>query len=164
MAPRAGTGDEVHDEHDQITLPADIMAQSLEDMINFVYPRTQPGDAALMEDPLYMSDRCCLTPLNENSHAINDMILSHLQGPVHTYFSTIRVVTDHPEEAAAYAIEFLNAQTPGGLPKHKLELKVGPSPISPNYLNSHFCSKVSLFQIFSCEQIDTCLLIFIIVV
>ena len=141
-----GTGDEVHDEHDQITLPADIMAQSLEDMIKFVYPRIYPGDAALMQDPLYMSDRCCLTPLNENSHASNDRILSHLQGPVHTYLSTDRVVTDDPEEAAAYAIEFLNAQTPGGLPKHKLELKVGPFTISPHlyYMQCHFFLNVSL--------------------
>ena len=147
---RLGTGDEVHDEHDQITLPADIMAQSLENMINVVYPHTQPDDVALMQDPLYMSDRCCLPPLNEKSHASNDMILSHLQGPVHTYLSTDRVVTDDPEEAAAYAIEFLNAQTPGGLPKHKLELKVGTFTMSPHlyFMHCHFFLNVSLCTYF----------------
>ena len=103
------------------------MTESLQEMINFVYPPTQPGDADLMQDPTYMSERCCLTPLNENSHEINDLILRQLQGPVHTYLSTDRVVTDNPEEAAAYPMEFLNAQTPSGLPKHKLELKVHPS-------------------------------------
>ena len=124
---RIGTGDEAHDANDHVTLPDEIMTESLQEMINFVYPPTQPGDADLMQDPTYMSERCCLTPLNENSHEINDLILRQLQGPVHTYLSTDRVVTDNPEEAAAYPLEFLNAQTPSGLPKHKLELKVHPS-------------------------------------
>ena len=100
------------------------MTDSRDEMINFVYPPTQPGHADLMQDPVYMSERCCFTPLNENSHEINDLILHQLHGPVHTYLSTDRVVTDNPEEAAAYAMEFLNAQTPSGLPKHTLELKV----------------------------------------
>ena len=121
---RIGTGEEPHDANDQVTLPREIMTDSRDEMINFVYPPIQPGHADLMQDPVYMSERCCLTPLNENSHEINDLILHQLHGPVHTYLSTDRVVTDNPEEAAAYAMEFLNAQTPSGLPKHKLELKV----------------------------------------
>ena len=121
---RVGTGNEPHDENDQITLPGEIMAESLQDMINFVYSAPQHGDLNLMQDPTYMSERCCLTPLNENSHEINDLILHQLDTPVHTYLSTDRVLTDDPEEAAAYAVEFLNALTPSGLPKHKLELKV----------------------------------------
>ena len=123
---RIGTGDEIHDACDQINLPQDIVTESLEDMINYVYPQAQPGHQQLMQDPLYMSERCCLTPLNENSHHINDLILQQLQEPVHTYLSTDRVVTDDPDEAAAYPMEFLNAQTLSGLPKHKLELKVLP--------------------------------------
>ena len=72
---RSGTGDEAHDANDHVTLPDKIMTESLQEMINFVYPPTQPGDADLMQDPTYMSERCCLTPLNENSHEINDLIL-----------------------------------------------------------------------------------------
>ena len=124
---RIGTGDEAHDESDQVTLPQEIMADSLQDMINFVYPAGEPN---LMQDPEYMSQRCCLTPLNENSHEINDLILHQLETPMHRYLSTDRVLTDNPQEAAAYPIEFLNAQTPSGLPKHKLELKVPHSVIS----------------------------------
>ena len=123
---RIGTGDEPHDHHDQVTLPQEIVTESLQDMISFVYPQTQPGHQHLMHDPVYMSERCCLTPLNENSHQINDLILQQLQEPIHTYLSTDRVVTDDPEEAAAYPMEFLNAETPSGLPKHKLQLKVLP--------------------------------------
>ena len=103
------------------------MAESMEGMISFVYPATQPEHANQMHSPVYMSDCCCLTPLNKESHNINDQILQQLPTPVHTYLRTDRVVTDDPEEGAAYAMEFPNAQTPGGLPKHKLELKV---PIS----------------------------------
>ena len=71
-----------------------------------------------------LTERYCLTPLNENSHHINDIILQQLNEPVHTYLSTDRVDTNNPEEAAAYPMQFLNAQTPSGLPKHKLDLKV----------------------------------------
>ena len=123
---RIGTGDEPHDHHDQVTLPQEIATESLQDMISFVYPQTQPRHQHLMHDPVYMSERCCLTQLNENSHHINDLILQQLQDPIHTYLSTDKVVTDDLEEAAAYPMEFLNAQTPSGLPKHKLELKVLP--------------------------------------
>ena len=98
---RIGTGNEPHDHHDQVTLPQEIVTESLQDMISFVYPQTQPGHQHLMQDPVYMSERCCLTPLNENSHHINDLILQQLQAPIHTYLSTDKVVTDDPEEAAA---------------------------------------------------------------
>ena len=95
-------------------------------MITIVYPPAHLGDPNLMQDPTYMSERCCLTPLNESSYKINDLILWQLQTPVHTYFSTDRVVIDNLEEAAAYAIKFLNAQTSSGQPKHNLDLKVEP--------------------------------------
>ena len=121
---RLGTGEEPHVVHDHITFPQDIVTESLQDMIKKVYPQTQPGHQHLMQDPLYMSERCCLTPYNENSHHINDLILQQLHQPVHTYLSTDRVDTDNPEEVAAYPMEFINAQTPSGLPKHKLVLNV----------------------------------------
>ena len=37
---RIGTGDEPHDDHDHITLPHEIVTESLQDMINNVYPHT----------------------------------------------------------------------------------------------------------------------------
>ena len=95
-------------------------------MINFVYPQTKPGHQQLMQDPLHMSERCCITPLNENSHHNNDLILQQLQEPVHAYLSKDEVITDPPEEAASYSIKFLNAQTTSVLPKHKFQFKVLP--------------------------------------
>ena len=82
-----------------------------------------------MQYPTYISVCFCLIALNENSREISDLILQQLQTPVHTYLSTERVVTDNPKEAAAYTMEFLNTQTPSGLPKHKLEVKVEPSKL-----------------------------------
>ena len=85
---RIGTGDEPHDHHDPVILPQEIATESLQDMIRFFYPQSQLGHQHLMQDPVYMSDRCCLTPLNENSHHINDLILQQLQDSIHTYLST----------------------------------------------------------------------------
>ena len=132
---RIGTGDEPHDDHDQVTLSQNIVTNSLQGMIDLVYPPIQPGNQHAMRDPFYMSQGCCLTPLNENSHHINDLILQQLDTPVHTYQSTDRVVTDNPEEAAAYPMEFLNAQKPSGLPKHKLELEVYTFHLFPSSLH-----------------------------
>ena len=142
---RLGTGDEPHDNHDQVTLPQENVTDSLQDLIRFVYPLTQPGHQHLMQDPVYMSERCCLTPLNEKAHQINDLVLQQFQEPIHAYLSTDRVVTDGPEEAAAYPMEFLNAQTPSGLPKHKLKLKVLP----------YLCIGISPFSYFTCHFLNT---------
>ena len=143
---RIGTGDEPYDDLDQVTLPQNIVTDSLQDMINFVYPPIQPGNQHVMRDPFYMSQRCCLTPLNENSHHITYLILQQLDTPVHTYLSTDRVVTDNPEEAAAYPMEFLNAQTPSGLPKHKLELKLYTFHLFP--ISLHISASVLLSMLF----------------
>ena len=77
-----------------------------------------------MANPEVMAERCCLTPTNEASHKINQLILDRLHAATQTYLSTDRVITDDLEEAAAYPIEFLNSQTPTGMPLHELELKV----------------------------------------
>ena len=47
---RIGTGDEPHNDDDQVTLAQDIMADSMENMINFVYPAAQP----LIDNSEYM--------------------------------------------------------------------------------------------------------------
>ena len=121
---RIGNGEEPQDAQDKIRLPNNIVVSSLEDMLQSVYPSTQPGERNLMLDPETMSERCCLTPKNDFSHQINSLVLQQLNTDSRTYLSTDRVVTDDPNEAAAYPIEFLNVQTPSGMPLHNLELKV----------------------------------------
>ena len=105
-------------------LPDYMLVQSLDEIVHFLYPPPPPGQADIMADPQAMEERCCLTPTNEASHDINQLILERLHGPTQTYLSTDRVITDDPEEAAAYPIEFLNIQTPTGMPLRQLELKV----------------------------------------
>eukprot|EP00794_Sanderia_malayensis_P014510 gene14510-biopygen11614 len=124
----AGNGVEPHDHQDQINLPQQICINSL-DLINSIYPQAESGDAHLLLDPNTMSERCSLTPKNEFSHHINELILQRLPTPRKQYLSIDTVQTDDPEEAAAYPMEFLNAQTPGGMPLHSLQLKVGTTII-----------------------------------
>eukprot|EP00794_Sanderia_malayensis_P017148 gene17148-biopygen14755 len=132
---RIGNHTEPHDENEIITLPDRICVNSSQQMIDSIYPHPTSGEPNLMLNPLAMSERCCLTPKNENSHEINKLILQRLQTPTHTYFSADKVLTDDPEEAHSYPMEFLNAQTPSGMPLRKLELKVGAIVILLRNLN-----------------------------
>ena len=121
---RIGNGQEPQDQEGQITLPDHMLVQSLNEIVQFLYPPPAPGEPDIMANPEAMAERCCLTPTNDSSHEINQLILDRLHAPTQTYLSTDRVITDDPEEAAAYPVEFLNAQTPAGMSLHKLQLKV----------------------------------------
>eukprot|EP00794_Sanderia_malayensis_P001764 gene1764-biopygen1612 len=102
--------------------------------MNSIYPQAESADAHLLLDPNTMSERCCLTPKNEFSHHINELILQRLPTARQQYLSIDRVETDDPEEAAAFPMEFLNAQTPG-MPLHSLQLKVGATIILLRNIN-----------------------------
>eukprot|EP00794_Sanderia_malayensis_P021394 gene21394-biopygen17170 len=91
--------------------------------MNSIYPQPESADAHLLLDPNTMSNLCCLTPKNEFSHHINELILQRLPTPRKQYLSVDTVQTDDPQEAAAHPVEFLNAQTPGEMPLHSLQLK-----------------------------------------
>eukprot|EP00795_Rhopilema_esculentum_P014962 gene14962-6115_t len=43
-------------------------------MVNFLYPLPQQGQPNLMLDPETMSERCCLTPKNQFSQQINELV------------------------------------------------------------------------------------------
>eukprot|EP00794_Sanderia_malayensis_P012595 gene12595-biopygen10032 len=132
---RIGNGVEPYNDQDQINLPQQICIKSLQDLMNSIYPQAESADAHLLLDPNTMSERCCLTPKNEFSHHINELILQRLPTPRKHYLSIDKVETDDPEEAAAYRMEFLNAQTPGGMPLHSLQLKVGATIILLRNIN-----------------------------
>eukprot|EP00794_Sanderia_malayensis_P002726 gene2726-biopygen2250 len=132
---RIGNHTEPHGENEIITLPDRICVNSSQQMINSIYPHPTSAEANLMLNTITMSERCCLTPKNENSHEINKLILQRLRTPTHTYFSADKVLTDDRQEAHTYPVEFLNAQTPSGMPLHKLELKVGAIIILLRNLN-----------------------------
>eukprot|EP00795_Rhopilema_esculentum_P011839 gene11839-2373_t len=136
---RIGNGEEPQDENNDITIPDHMLVQSLDEIVDFLYPPPPPGEPDIMGDPVAMAERCCLTPTNEASHDINQLILERIHAPTQTFFSTNRVITDDPEKALAYPIEFLNIQTPTGMPLHQLELKRNKSL----YYKSHNVCTVS---------------------
>jgi len=107
-------------ENEQISLPVSVLmsSNSITKLIDHVFPEGPNTD------PEYMASRCCLTPKNDNSHVINDLVVKALPGDTTTYLSIDSIITDDEDEAAAYPIEFLNTLTPSGMPLHKLELKV----------------------------------------
>ena len=107
-----------------------------------------------MANPEVMAERRCLTPTKEASHKINQLILDRLHTATQTYPRTDRVITDDPEEAAAYPIEFLNSQTPTGMPLHELEFKVA-TPLYSNddviqfsYTITYTCTIINKYILF----------------
>ena len=149
---RIGDGTEPFvDEKNSIMLPEEILLQSntLEDLIRHVYPQGPNND------PDYMAKRCCLTPKNDDSCALNHMVLQQLPGEITTYFSIDSIVTNDENEATAYPVEYLNSITPNGMPLHKLQLKVGYMTPTPTFL---FCFQ-SPSSIFVLSQITLFLLL-----
>jgi len=85
-------------------------------LIHFVYP-----DLFIHSDPKYFVEREILTLTNEYVNAINANIMIQFPGEVVEYLSA-----DTVEEADnQWPLEFLNSLTIGGLPPHKLLLKLG---------------------------------------
>ena len=72
-----------------------------------------------------LTRRVILTPTNDEALHINEKILDQQQGIVRTYLSYDCVVADTQEGIDLYPMEFLNSITPNGMPKHRLNLKVG---------------------------------------
>ena len=69
--------------------------------------------------------RVILTPTNEESLEINNLILPLLAGDQRIYYSADEIQTDDDNERAAFPVEFINKQTPSGMPPHCLKLKAG---------------------------------------
>ena len=66
-----------------------------------------------------------LTPCNEASFELNRRITGKLEGEGKIYSSIDSVDCDSEEEARNYPLEFINNQTPSGMPPHELFLKIG---------------------------------------
>ena len=69
--------------------------------------------------------RALLTSTNEESLEINNLILPLLPGDDRIYYSADEIQTGDDNERAAFPVEFINKQTPSGMPPHNLKLKVG---------------------------------------
>ena len=109
-------------ENNIIRLPNDLIlpSQNINDLINFVY-----SNFITNSNPQYLVERAILTPKNIDVNNVNTIIIDQFPGEAVEYYSAdIIEEQTNPE----YQIEFLNSLTIGGLPPHKLSLKIG-SPI-----------------------------------
>ncbi|XP_066913355.1 uncharacterized protein [Clytia hemisphaerica] len=100
-----------------IEIPEQCVLPKDSDLIQQIF-----GNFADGED---LTKRVILTPTNEEALEINEQILQRQTGDVCSYFSFDSVVADTQEEVDLYPQEFLNSITPSGMPRHKLNLKVG---------------------------------------
>ncbi|CAJ0957209.1 unnamed protein product [Ranitomeya imitator] len=72
-----------------------------------------------------IANKAILTPLNDDIHALNDKILSQVQGEHSTYRSVDTIVEEEDVNFTDYPVEFLNSLNPTGMPPHELKLKPG---------------------------------------
>ena len=102
--------------HGCIELPQDLMEQG--QLTELIFPEN------LRQEDL--ASRVILTPRNDESLKVNDLVLDRHHGQAHVYYSAdVAECPDDPDEAVNYSPELLHSMTPTGLPPHKLTLKVG---------------------------------------
>jgi hypothetical protein len=117
--------------NNEVAIPSDLDCKE-KSIVDFVYP---PGfDFSNVE---LLAGRAILCPKNNTSLEMNEKILERLPGESVTYFSVDDVFEKPDEEQQQdaanqaedknliYPTEWLNAQTPSGMPPHELKLKVG---------------------------------------
>jgi hypothetical protein len=71
----------------------------------------------------WLSTRAILTPKNTHVRMINDVLLDDFSGVETVYLSSDTVSDEN--DAMTYPVEFLNTIDSGGLPDHRLKLKIG---------------------------------------
>ena len=77
-----------------------------------------------VSNPRKLINTVILTPTNEESININNLIVKKLPNELLTY-SHDEVKCDDPNDINQYSLEFINSLTPSGMPPHILNLKVG---------------------------------------
>lgn len=81
-------------------------------------------------------DSVILAPKNDDCNYLNSEILKLIPGEEKSYFSFDKVVCDDIREQNNFPIEFLNQLSVGGLPPHKLTLKVNSIVLLIRNLNT----------------------------
>ncbi|XP_024186018.2 uncharacterized protein LOC112190772 [Rosa chinensis] len=120
---RVGDGSEQVIDDEMMRLPERMVVpwesdQSINQIIDEVFPNL--GDH--VNDARYMVDRALITPINDDVDVLNEKIINMFPGEEITLYSFDSVEDDMRN---LYQPEFLNSITAGGLPPHKLTLKVG---------------------------------------
>ena len=72
-----------------------------------------------------LSKRVIVAPTNTQTLNMNRKIIDLIDGDSQIYYSADSVVSEDPNDALNFPVEFLNEQTPSGMPPHVLLLKKG---------------------------------------
>ncbi|XP_076911314.1 uncharacterized protein LOC143569228 [Bidens hawaiensis] len=113
---------------DAMTIPFTTNDNSIRDLINIIYPSLDSNT----HSPDYISSRAILTTRNDSVDEVNDYMINIFNGDECVYYSFDTTEDDHRN---LYPVEFLNSLTVGGLPPHKLRLKIGCPVILLRNLN-----------------------------
>jgi ATP-dependent DNA helicase PIF1 len=95
----------------------------MDDICNAIFPKEiKPEEIDLI------ANRAILTPINEDSLKIREKILKRIEPAQPNTKNSIDSIAEdgaNNEENENYSLEFLNSLTPGGMPPHELNLKIG---------------------------------------
>lgn len=72
-----------------------------------------------------IANKVILTPKNVDATELNFKLLELITGDTTTYMSIDTMISDDPNDAIDFPVEFLHEQCPSGMPPHLLKLKVG---------------------------------------
>ncbi|XP_060855199.1 ATP-dependent DNA helicase pif1-like [Metopolophium dirhodum] len=108
-----------------------VSTNSLEQLIQSVYQDI--GNLKNLNSE-WLCERVILITTNNRADTINSLIVSGFQALEMDYISIDTVIDS--EESVHFPTEFLNSQTPSGMPPHKISLKVGVPIILLRNLNS----------------------------
>lgn len=91
-----------------------------------------------------MTKKCILSPKNDDTHLLNDQILSWLPGQEHVYLSIDRIDYADGDDLTVYPKEYLNSIAPSGIPPHILRLKLRCMVVLLRNLKSGYCNGTRL--------------------
>ncbi len=105
-------------EDSTIQIPQEMVAK--EDLIETIF--SNHIQQMSVDD---LSKRVIVAPTNARTLEMNRKIIGILAGEPTIYYSADSAVSEDPNDAINYPVEFLNDQTPSGMPPHALILKKG---------------------------------------
>lgn len=104
-------------EDDTIQIPDSMVTK--DDLISVVFGNIQ---GMSVED---LSKRVIVAPTNAHTLEMNRKIIDTIPGEAKIYYSADSIVSEDPSDTLNFPVEFLNEQTPSGMPPHVLLLKKG---------------------------------------
>ncbi|XP_071739529.1 uncharacterized protein [Rutidosis leptorrhynchoides] len=123
-----GTVGETNDGECDVDIPDDVLITDAEDPIGSLIASIYPNFIQNLGNPEYYEDRAILAPTHDVVNIINDHMMTFLDGEEMVYLSSDSICQSELDASFnhdLYTPEFLNSIQYGGLPKHRLVLKVG---------------------------------------